>query len=221
VRIEGQDALQIVPGTSLGLARLREAPGKDVAASFSTLPPEVRAYARRPELLVITKSTSRSTVHRPGYLDYIGVKRFDAMGRLVGEIRIVGLFTSTAYTRAARSIPYLRKKLAALEQRFGLDPNSHSGKALANVLEQYPRDFKGQDHYHDWVNAVLEGRKACDDFAHGGPLTETVLVGAMADRFAGEWLAWDQKALTFPQHKTATALVRRSYRKGWSVPGLG
>ena len=69
VKIDGQDALQIVPDTSLGI--LREAPRKDVAVSFAALPPEVRAYARRPELLVITKSTSRSTVHRPGFLDYI------------------------------------------------------------------------------------------------------------------------------------------------------
>jgi predicted dehydrogenase len=88
-------------------------------------------------------------------------------------------------------------------------------------LEKYPRDFKGQDHYHDWVNAVLEGRKACDDFTHGGPLTETVLVGAMADRFAGEWLAWDRKALKFPQHAKANKLVRRNYREGWKVSGLG
>ena len=88
-------------------------------------------------------------------------------------------------------------------------------------LEKYPRDFKGQDHYLDWVNAVLEGRKACDDFAHGGPLTETVLVGATADRFAGEWLEWDQPALKFKRHAKANALVRRSYRDGWQVPGLG
>jgi predicted dehydrogenase len=87
--------------------------------------------------------------------------------------------------------------------------------------EKYPRDFKGQDHYHDWVDAVLEGHKACDDFEHGGPLTETVLVGAMADRCAGEWLEWDRKALKFPRHAGANALVRRAYRDGWKVPGLG
>lgn len=87
--------------------------------------------------------------------------------------------------------------------------------------EKYPRNFKGQDHYHDWVNAILEGRKACDDFTHGGPLTESVLVGAMADRCPGEWLDWDQKALRFPKHAQANALVRRAYRDGWKVPGLG
>ena len=102
--------------------------------------PEIMAFLKEPKPLIVAKANVRSLIHRRVYLDYIGIKRFDAMGRLVGEVRIVGLFTSTAYTRAARSIPYLRKKLTAVEQRFGFDPNSHSGKALANVLEQYPRD---------------------------------------------------------------------------------
>jgi predicted dehydrogenase len=87
--------------------------------------------------------------------------------------------------------------------------------------EKYPRGYKGRDHYHDWVDAVLEGRKACDDFVHGGPLTETVLVGAMADRFAGEWLEWDAAKQVFSNKEEATRLVRREYREGWKVPGLG
>jgi predicted dehydrogenase len=88
-------------------------------------------------------------------------------------------------------------------------------------LEKYPRDFKGQNHFHDWVDAILAGRQACADFSHGGPLTETVLVGAMADRFAGEWLEWDRNALKFTNHAAATKLVRRAYREGWKIKGLG
>ena len=102
--------------------------------------PEIMAFLKEPKPLIVAKANVRSLVHRRVHLDYIGVKRFDAAGRLIGEFRIVGLFTSTAYTRPARSIPYLRRKLAAVEQRAGFDPNSHSGKALANVIEQYPRD---------------------------------------------------------------------------------
>ena len=88
-------------------------------------------------------------------------------------------------------------------------------------LEKYPRDFKGQDHFHDWVDAILAGRKSCADFAHGGPLTESVLVGALADRFAGEWLEWDRPGLRFKNHVEATKLLRRPYRDGWKIPGLG
>src|SRR4029079_2654593 len=81
----------------------------------------------------------RSRVHRRVHMDYIGVKRFDIDGNLIGEFRIVGLFTSTAYTRSTRSIPYLRRKVDALSRRSGFDPDSHSGKAFAAVLEHYSR----------------------------------------------------------------------------------
>src|SRR5213076_2740075 len=125
--INGEDVLKVVPGTSLGI--LREAPSKEVAASFSALPPEVRAYARRPELLVVTKATSRSTVHRPGYLDYVGVKRFDAQGNVFGEHRFLGLYTSTAYSASPADIPLLRRKTANVIARAGVARGSHAGKA--------------------------------------------------------------------------------------------
>ncbi len=87
--------------------------------------------------------------------------------------------------------------------------------------DQYPGGIAKQDHYHDWVDGVLEGRRSCGDFSHGGPLTESVLVGAMADRVAGDWLDWNGERQTFTGSDEATALVRRPYRDGWNVEGLG
>ncbi|HSI59394.1 MAG TPA: NAD-glutamate dehydrogenase domain-containing protein, partial [Ideonella sp.] len=138
VTVAGEDALKILPDTSFGI--LREVAAKDAAAAFAALPPEVRAYARRPELLVVTKSTARSTVHRPGYLDYVAVKRFDAQGNVIGEDRFLGLFTSTAYSANPADIPLLRRKVVHVVSRAGLAPGSHAGKALVNILETYPRD---------------------------------------------------------------------------------
>jgi glutamate dehydrogenase len=138
VAVDGQDALRIVPGSSLGILRDKE--DKDVSASFAALPKEIRAYARRPELLVITKSTTRSTVHRPGYMDYIAVKRFDRGGNVTGEDRFLGLFTSTAYSANPADIPLLRRKVAGVVERAGLTPGTHAGKALSNILATYPRD---------------------------------------------------------------------------------
>ena len=102
--------------------------------------PELRAFLMEPKLLIVTKSAVRSKVHRRTHMDYIGIKRFDAAGKLVGEFRIVGLFTSTVYTRSTRTIPYLRRKVDAVIKRAGFDPDSHSGKSLANVLDTYSRD---------------------------------------------------------------------------------
>jgi len=138
VKIDGQDALKVVPGSSLGV--LRETGDKVVSASFAALPAAVRAYARRPELLVITKSTARSTVHRPGYLDYIAVKRFDAAGNVCGEDRFLGLFTSTAYSAVPADIPLLRRKTANLIAASGVGAGGHAARALRNIIVNYPRD---------------------------------------------------------------------------------
>ena len=79
-------------------------------------------------------------MHRRVFMDYVGVKRFDANGKPVGEFRILGLFTSTAYTRSTRTIPYVRRKIDNVLMRAGFNPSGHSGKALVNMLETYPRD---------------------------------------------------------------------------------
>jgi glutamate dehydrogenase len=138
VSVNGEDGLRVVPGSGLGL--LRAAGGEGLSATFAALPPKVRERARARELLVITKSNSRSTVHRPGYLDYVGVKRFGADGEVCGEHRFLGLYTSTAYMTMPEQIPLLRRKVAQVVERAGFGPRSHAGKALANILYVYPRD---------------------------------------------------------------------------------
>ena len=126
--------------TGLGLLRSRDMRLLKRWNEPVDVTPEIRAFLEEPKLLIITKATVRSRVHRRVYLDYIGVKRFNSDGKLVGEHRFCGLFTSTAYTRPARTVPYLRRKIDGVIRRAGFDPSSHSGKALVNVLETYPRD---------------------------------------------------------------------------------
>ncbi len=138
VEADGGVGLAIVPGSGLGL--LRERTGEKASASFMQLPAELRSLARARTLLVITKSNSRSTVHRPGYLDYIGIKRFDASGEVVGEHRFIGLYTSAAYSASPRTIPLLRRKVARILERTGFTPASHAHKSLVNILDTYPRD---------------------------------------------------------------------------------
>ncbi len=138
VKEGGEDILRIVPGSGLGI--LREKGQSRVSKSFATVTPEVRKLARSADLLVLTKANSRATVHRPGYLDYIGVKRFDTDGRVSGEQRFLGLFTSTAYNSNPADIPLLRRKVKNVVARAGFDPTGHMGKALVAILEQYPRD---------------------------------------------------------------------------------
>jgi glutamate dehydrogenase len=135
-----QAALEPVFDSGLGILRSRDMTVLRRWNEPLVITPQIRALLKQPTLLIVTKAAVRSRVHRRVYMDYVGVKRFDRDGNLVGEFRIVGLFTSTAYTRSIRSIPYLRRKVDAVMTRAGFDPDGHSGKALANVLENYPRD---------------------------------------------------------------------------------
>ncbi len=105
-----------------------------------TMTPEIREFFMAPEPLIITKANVKSRVHRSTYMDYVGVKTFDDNGKLSGELRIVGLFTSTAYTRSVKQIPMLRTKVEMLLENSEFDKDSHAGKALLNVAESYPRD---------------------------------------------------------------------------------
>ncbi|WP_306120317.1 MULTISPECIES: NAD-glutamate dehydrogenase [unclassified Roseitalea] len=105
-----------------------------------TTTPQIRAFLNSRDVLIVTKANLKSVVHRRTYMDYIGIKRYDEKGKLSGELRLVGLFTSTAYTRSVQRIPYIRSKIDAVLKRSHHEPDSHSGKALLNVLESYPRD---------------------------------------------------------------------------------
>ncbi len=151
--VSGQDRLSIVAGSGLGV--LREPKLGGVSASFNDLPESIRKLAREPKLLMLTKANTRSTVHRPGYLDYIGIKQFDEAGNVTGEKRFVGLYTSSAYHANPDQVPMLREKVAQVIARAGFQPASHMGKNLVSVLESYPRDELFQVDAEHLFNAAM------------------------------------------------------------------
>ncbi|MGH8304201.1 MAG: NAD-glutamate dehydrogenase, partial [Steroidobacteraceae bacterium] len=149
----GRAADRLVPEARSGLGVLGHA-RQHQHRGATTLRGEMRARARAPELLIVTKANSNATVHRREYLDYVGVKTFDGRGRVDGEHRFLGLWTSTAYHGSPRDIPVLRRKVERVIEHFGLDPASHDGKAVLNVLETYPRDELFQADVPDLVRIV-------------------------------------------------------------------
>ncbi|MFH8437711.1 NAD-glutamate dehydrogenase [Streptomyces sp. NPDC018007] len=160
--LKDSDALAAVPGTGLGILRSDPHHSEDeahpVSPSFDRLPADARAKAREHKLLVLTKANSRATVHRPSYLDYVGVKKFDAKGNVVGERRFLGLFSSAAYTESVRRVPVIRRKVAEVVEGAGFSYNSHDGRDLLQILETYPRDELFQtpvDQLRSVVTSVL------------------------------------------------------------------
>lgn len=136
VKGEDFDTLKVVPDTGLGILRKTSIAG----SGSKVIGRAIRRQARSRDLLLITKANSRSTVHRPTYLDYVSIKSFDSAGRVAGEKRFLGLLTSVAYSRSPRSIPVLRHKVEQVMEESGLVPDSHGGKALRHILDTFPRD---------------------------------------------------------------------------------
>jgi len=156
VQKKGEDHLKRIPDSGLGI--LRDHKLARVSRSFAHVPPPLRAMARQPTLLTITKSTAFSTVHRPVHLDYIGVKRYDSEGKVIGEWRFLGLYSSLAYNERPVNIPILRRKVTQVLQTAAYTPGSHSRKAMEHVLDTFPRDEMFQfteAELYDTVTGIL------------------------------------------------------------------
>ncbi len=151
---EGQALLHSVDGSGLGILS---------TAERSSAPRSLAALAGREAAngsssnspVILTKTNARATVHRPGYMDYIGLLRFDEHGNAIGEYRFLGLFTSSAYSRRPFEIPWLRGKANAVLARSGYKPDGHSGKAIRHILETLPRDELYQANVDELFDMVM------------------------------------------------------------------
>ena len=131
-------ALRIVPGSGFGV--LSDETHSKKVRLYSDMPEEAREQALSKQILIIAKTNTESSVHRPAYTDFISVKCFNERGEITGEKRFVGLYTSVAYNTNPKHIPFLRHKVAKVMQMSHLSPNGHAGKALLHILETLPRD---------------------------------------------------------------------------------
>ncbi len=131
------EVLAAVDNSGLGILRGQD---RAIPRPLSSLAAHRMDRSGTANAIIVTKTNSRSTVHRSSFMDYVGVLSFDANGRAIGEERFLGLFTSSAYSRRPWEVPVLRQKYHAVMKRSGLRPESHSGKALRNILESLPRD---------------------------------------------------------------------------------
>ena len=128
---------EIVPGSALGILRRDEVRLFDEGVGGGEA---MARFAKGADKLLIVKTDRGALVHRSGAMDCVITKTHDGDGRVTGEHRLVGFFTSAAYHAMAQHVPLLRARVDGVVRRAGLDPNSHDGKALLAILESYPRD---------------------------------------------------------------------------------
>jgi glutamate dehydrogenase len=140
---------ELISGTGLGVLHNEEKSKK--IRPYNDLPDNARKIALSTDnTLIISKTNTKSTVHRDAYSDYIGVKFLDKDGNLKFERRFIGLFTSSAYSSNPNVIPFLREKVLAVITKSELPLNSHSGKDLSHILATLPRD----DLFHSTVDEL-------------------------------------------------------------------
>jgi len=152
----GDEVLQAVDKSGLGI--LRGAERALAPRSLRTLVAKELPQSGSMDAIILTKTNARARVHRPGYMDYIGVLRFNDAGVPVAEQRFLGLFTTNAYMARPQDVPLVRRKVEAVLKRSGLRRDAHSGKALRHVLELLPREElfqSGEDELFELATGVL------------------------------------------------------------------
>ncbi|KQT49825.1 NAD-glutamate dehydrogenase [Devosia sp. Leaf420] len=138
-RLEGAELVPMA-GTGLGLWRDETLKVLRNGQIYVDSTPELVAFLQTAEPLLVTKANVRSRVHRRQHMDYVGVKIYGADGAVRGELRIVGLFTAQALATPHTEVPIIRRKIAEVMRKSGLDPLGHAGRALLSALDSYPRD---------------------------------------------------------------------------------
>ncbi|HEY8585732.1 MAG TPA: NAD-glutamate dehydrogenase domain-containing protein [Rhodanobacter sp.] len=135
---DGDQVLRAIESSGLGILRTNE---RSVAPrSLRTLAASELPQSGSTDAIILTKTNARSHVHRPGYMDYVGVLRFDDSGRAIAEQRFLGMFSSNAYMSRPQDVPLMRHKVEAVMARSALKRDSYSGKSLRHILETLPRE---------------------------------------------------------------------------------
>ena len=150
VETAGEHRLTPVEASGLGLMRQASERQPRAVGEFIA----ARGGSER-DVLILTKTNARSTVHRPGHMDYIGVLVYDENGVAVAEQRFLGLYTSGAYNRRPWEIPLVRRRHDQIMDRSGLAPGSHSAKALKHILDTLPRDELFQSSTNELYGTVM------------------------------------------------------------------
>lgn len=149
--------LEPVAGSGLGILRDPELKVLRSGPTFVESTPQHTDFMASDEPLLVTKANVRARVHRRAHMDYVGVKIFGADRRAIGELRVVGLFTAQALATPHTDVPIIRRKIAEVMRKSGVDPLGHDGRTLLSALDSYPRDelFQiGVDQLFEFATAI-------------------------------------------------------------------
>jgi glutamate dehydrogenase len=162
---DGRRIAGVERGSGLGILRRESDSSAWVPKALDEFPAELRARALTGPLLIVTKANSESHVHRRARMDYVGIKRLDAAGEVVGEHRFLGLFTWKAYTEQSGDIPILREKLKSVLAAEHLPEGSHDHKAVVQLFNNMPKEelfLVGVEDLRERIRAIMAAEDSGD-----------------------------------------------------------
>ncbi|SCA55825.1 NAD-specific glutamate dehydrogenase [Candidatus Terasakiella magnetica] len=138
--IKGKTVVPVMDG-ALGILSNPKSNILDEISQLATSPASEKGrFTEDSTPIMLAKTSHKSMVHRPVYMDVVCIKRYGAKGKVIGQRVFVGLFTSAAYSRAPHDIPLMRMKSSHVMQKANFEPSSHNRKALAHIIDTFPRD---------------------------------------------------------------------------------
>ncbi len=150
------DELELYSVGGSGLGLLKGQKNDALSESFHRLPNNLRHLIATPRVLLLSKSAHLSPVHRPAYMDFLGVQKFDDNGKLIGEYRFLGLLTSNAYHTQVAQIPLLQQKTEQILNGLGLIKGGHSYTKVAHIINTLPRDDLFQASIDELSEIVMD-----------------------------------------------------------------
>jgi len=85
------------------------------------------------------------------------------------------------------------------------------------AYKQPPEIFPRLDgHHKGWIDAIKKGEQVHGGFDYSGPMTEAVLLGAVALR-TGKKLLWDGPNMKATNAPEADKYIKPAFREGWSL----
>lgn len=150
VKSNQNNGSKVIAGTGLGV--LRDSIMSIPEGLVSPISKNAFKVINTPHPLIVTKATSKSMVHRPVFMDYIGIKLYNDKGKVIGEKRFLGLYSSTAYACQLNEIPLVSAKTKCLQNIFSFKHSSHRSRALLFILQSLPRD----ELFQAGIDSLLE-----------------------------------------------------------------
>ena len=135
----GKPSLAVVSGSGLGILSDTDESKYASPVPIADLPENLQERYAEGFLLVVAKTNRISTVHRPARMDYVGIRMIGPGGEVVGEARMVGLFTSRAYMAESASVPILRDKLKEVLEAEDVFEGSHDYRAVVQMFNSFPK----------------------------------------------------------------------------------